>query len=206
MQLISTIWPHFDYSSFLSSNLTKFDSVFRTNFNWSPHISSLAFLVYTRRGVSLHWNGRHVFLTEYWRYINAFLQNLGWFVQMKYRFSERKQSQPRTYLFHTLDVHVKLYGVNFFFIRWNWEFQPWILLLLSQRQWLWSAFFLFMFFPARIPRKVPSIITLIDIRQRDKWLDWNQAAGWLHKWIEIKLANGEELDWNKNGKWTCDRI
>ena len=47
-----------------------------------------------------------------------------------------------------------------------------------------------MFFPARIPRKVPSIITLIDIRQRDKWLDWNQAAGWLHKWIEIKLANG----------------
>ena len=110
MQLISTIGPHFDYSSFLSSNLTKFDSVFGTNFNWSPHISSLAFLVYTRRGVSLHWNGRHVFLTEYWRYINAFLQNLGWFVQMKYRFSERKQSQPRTYLFHTLDVHVKLYG------------------------------------------------------------------------------------------------
>ena len=133
---------------------------------------------------------------------NTFLQNLGWFVQMKYRFSERRQSQPSTYLFHTLDVHVKLYSVNFFFIRWNWEFQPWILLLLSQRQWLWSAFFLFMFFPDRIPRKVPSIITLIDIWQRDKWLDWNQAAGWLHKWIEIKLANGRGT--GLKSKWKMD--
>ena len=118
---------------------------------------------------------------------------------MKYRFRERRQSQPSTYLFHTLDVHVKLYGVNFFFIRWNWESQPWILLLLSQRQWLWSAFFLFMFFPDRIPCKVPSIIALIDIWQRDK--DWTEIKPLddCISGLKSNLQMDEELDWNQNG-------
>ena len=121
---------------------------------------------------------------------------------MKYRFRERRHSQPSTYLFHTLDVHVKLYGVNFFFIRWNWEFQPWILLLLSQQQWLWSAFFLFMFFPDRIPCKVPSIIALIDIWQRDKdWTEIKPLDDCISR-LKSNLQMDEELDWNQNGKWT----
>ena len=53
-----------------------------------------------------------------------------------------------------------------------------------------------MFFPDRIPCKVPSIIALIDIWQRDK--DWTEIKPLddCISGLKSNLQMDEELDWN----------
>lgn len=64
-----------------------------------------------------------------------------------------------------------------------------------------------MFFLDRIPCKVPSIIALIDIWQRDK--DWTEIKPLddCISGLKSNLQMDEELDWNENGlkwKWKMD--